>query len=60
MRSRCPPPREVPFISTPTDIDSDQAIALAPDAEKVKSFITGKQVVKTIYVPGQLVNVVVK
>jgi leucyl-tRNA synthetase len=28
--------------------------------EKVKSAITGKQIIKTIYVSGKLVNIVVK
>jgi leucyl-tRNA synthetase len=28
--------------------------------EKIKSAITGKQIVKKIYVPGKLVNIVVR
>jgi leucyl-tRNA synthetase len=28
--------------------------------DKIKPFVAGKQVVKVIYVPGKLVNIVVK
>ena len=42
------------------DISAEDAIAAAKADEKVQSFLTDKNVVKEIYVPGKLVNLVVK
>ena len=42
------------------DEAKDNVIASAKEEEKVKSFIDGKTVVKEIYVPGKLVNIVVR
>lgn len=42
------------------DISAEDAIAAAKTDEKVQSFLTDKNVVKEIYVPGKLVNLVVK
>ena len=42
------------------DISAEDAIAVAKADEKVQSFLTDKNVVKEIYVPGKLVNLVVK
>lgn len=42
------------------DISAEDAIAVAKTDEKVQSFLTDKNVVKEIYVPGKLVNLVVK
>ena len=37
-----------------------EAVALANEQEKVKPYLEGTQVVKVIYVPGKLVNIVVR
>ena len=42
------------------DISAEDAIAVAKADEKVQSFLTDKNVVKEIYVPGKLVNIVAK
>lgn len=46
---------EVP-VDEKEELIKSQALAL----EKVKPFLDGKQIVKTIYVPGKLMNIVVK
>ncbi len=47
-------------IQVPADLDKDSIIAQAKANEKVATFVDGKTVVKEIYVPGKLVNIVVK
>ncbi len=47
-------------LQVPADIQKDDAIALAKADEKVAAGIEGKTIVKEIYVPGKLVNIVVK
>jgi leucyl-tRNA synthetase len=47
-------------IDVPVDIEADQAKEQALASDKVKPHLEGKQVVKAIYVPGRLVNVVVR
>ena len=42
------------------DIQKDDAIALAKAEDRIAAEIDGKNVVKEIYVPGKLVNIVVK
>ena len=42
------------------DIQKDDAIALATAEDRIAAEINGKNVVKEIYVPGKLVNIVVK
>ena len=42
------------------DIQKDDAIALAKAEDRIAAEINGKTVVKEIYVPGKLVNIVVK
>lgn len=42
------------------DISSEEAIEIALKDESIKRNIEGKQVIKKIYVPGKLVNIVVK
>ena len=42
------------------DISAADAIAAAKADEKVQGFLTDKNIVKEIYVPGKLVNIVVK
>ena len=43
-----------------TDISKEDAIAIAMEDAGVKRNVAGKEILKTIYVPGKLVNVVVK
>ena len=47
-------------IDLPKDIDKDSAIAAAKAESKVKQFTDGKTVVKEIFVPGKIINIVVK
>ena len=47
-------------ISVPAGITEAKATELATAQEKVKPHIVGKQLVKVVYVPGRLVNIVVK
>ena len=47
-------------IEVPADADKDVVLAQARGAEKIATWLDGKQVVKEIYVPGKLVNLVVK
>ncbi len=47
-------------VVVPVGIPEKDAVALALGHENVERFIEGKTVVKTIYVPNKLVNIVVK
>ena len=47
-------------LMIPADIDSADAIELAKKDEKVQDAISGKTIVKELYVKGRLVNIVVK
>jgi len=47
-------------IEAPVGISEEDAVALVESSENVRRFIEGKTAVKKIYVPGKLVNVVVK
>jgi len=42
------------------DADKDSVIALALEDEKIKETISGKNIIKQIYVPNKLVNIVAK
>ena len=42
------------------DADKDSVMAMALEDEKVKEFIDGKTIIKQIYVPNKLVNIVAK
>jgi leucyl-tRNA synthetase len=44
----------------PKDVDKDEVIAAAKAHERVLPFIEGKELVREIYVPGKLVNLVAK
>jgi leucyl-tRNA synthetase len=48
------------LIVVPADATEAFVIERALADEKVQSFIAGKQIVKTIFVPGKLVNIVVR
>ena len=47
-------------FSAPAGVDSDTAIATAKSLPGVQKYTTGKNIVKEIYVPGKLVNIVAK
>jgi len=47
-------------VSVPADADEALVLERALVEEKVKAAIAGKQIVKKIYVPGKMVNIVVK
>ena len=47
-------------LNVPADSEKDSVIALAMDDAKVKEAVDGKNVVKQIYVPNKLVNIVAK
>ncbi len=47
-------------VTIPADCDKDTAVAAAKENERVASFIDGKQIVKEIYVPGKIINIVVR
>ncbi len=48
------------IVTVPADATQEFVLQQALANEKVKAAITGKQVVKKIYVPGKMVNLVVK
>lgn len=47
-------------LTVSSDISKDEAFALAKANERVLSYLDGKQIVKEIYVPGKIINFVVK
>jgi len=47
-------------ITVPVSVTEAQARKLAQESDKVLPHTTGKQIVNVIYVPGKLVNIVVK
>ena len=47
-------------ISVPADITAADALALAKADDRVAPMLEGMQIVKELYVPGKLVNIVVK
>jgi len=47
-------------VEAQLDIPEEEAIKLALDSEKIQAYIEGKEIVKKIYVPKKLVNIVVR
>jgi len=47
-------------IMVPASLTEEEALKTALNNDKIKSVIAGKTVAKTIYVPGKLINLVVK
>ena len=47
-------------LNVPTEIESADAIAIAKADEKIAAEISGKTVIKELYVKGRLVNIVVR
>ena len=50
----------VPTCPSTDQISKDEMLDVAMAHENVQNFVTGKEIVKTIAVPGKLVNIVVK
>ncbi len=47
-------------IRIPRELPKDEAIAVAKADEKIAAMLQGKQILKEIYVPGKIVNIVAK
>jgi len=47
-------------FNAPADVDSETVIASAKALPGVQKYTEGKKIVKEIYVPGKLVNIVVR
>ncbi len=47
-------------LSVPADIGKDDAFAAAKGIDKIEAELSGKKILKEIYVPSKLVNIVVK
>jgi len=47
-------------ITVPASITEADAKQVALEREKIKAYLEGKNIVNIIYVPGRLVNLVVK
>ena len=47
-------------IMVPTSITEAEARQLAMERQRVKDYLAGRQIINTIYVPGRLVNLVVR
>jgi len=47
-------------LEVPVDIDEASAKETALNNANVQKYIEGKEIIKFIYVPGRLVNIVIK
>jgi len=47
-------------VTAPASVSEDEARKLAMEQPKVQTYLEGREVVKVIYIPGKLVNIVVK
>ena len=47
-------------VTIAKDATAEQAIAAAKADEKVKEILEGKAIIKEIYVPGKIINIVAK
>lgn len=47
-------------LTIPVDTDKNEVLSLAKSDEKVAPLLDGKNIIKEIYVPGKLVNIVAK
>jgi leucyl-tRNA synthetase len=47
-------------VTVPVDISKEDLIDAAKSLDKVRPYLEGKQIVKTIVVPGRLVNFVIR
>jgi leucyl-tRNA synthetase len=42
------------------DVDSDSLISVAMESDKIRAYVEGQTIVKTIVVPNKIVNIVVR
>lgn len=42
------------------DVDKDEFLSMVKEDEKIKGYLDGKKIVKEIYIPGKICNIVVK
>ena len=47
-------------LSAPKGVGKDEALSLAKENEIIAKWLEGKEIVKEIFVPGKLINLVVK
>ena len=47
-------------LSSRFDIDKEKLLQMAMEIDNVKTFVSGKEIIKTIVIPGKIVNIVVK
>jgi leucyl-tRNA synthetase len=47
-------------VELPKDVDQAGAVAAAVEVPNVKKFVEGMEVKKVIYVPGKILNLIVK
>lgn len=47
-------------VEAPADISEAEALRLAQAQAAVEKWLTGKEIIKTIFVPGRLLNIVIK
>ena len=47
-------------LSSRLDIDKEKLLQMAMEIDNVKTFVSGKEIIKTIVIPGKIVNIVVK
>ena len=47
-------------VSIPTDADQNTALTAAQEVERIQKFVHGKEIKKVIYVPGRILNIIVK
>ena len=47
-------------IQVPADVDKEKALQAAKENEIAAKWLEGKEIVKEIFVPGKLLNIVVK
>ncbi len=47
-------------LMVPADLSKEELVAVACAEDRVRSYLNGKEIVRTIAVPGKLVNLVIK
>ncbi|MBQ4437072.1 MAG: leucine--tRNA ligase [Clostridia bacterium] len=47
-------------LMTPSNMTREEGLAQLPGKEEVQKLVAGRQIVKTVFVPGRLLNIVVK
>ena len=48
------------LLEAPADIDETTAREMATSSEKVRAYTDGHEIVKVLFIPGRLVNIVVR